>query len=74
MHELTCKLAHQTFASTHVANDASARNTLEDILAVPCHEMSVVDDVLLAFSKLLKVSVERLHKKQVESRSLRLSE
>ena len=46
------KLADQAFPAADAGNDASARHTLHHVLAVPGHEVAVVDDVLFAFHKL----------------------
>ena len=46
------KLAHKAFTCAHIAYDTAARNSFEDIIAIPCYEMAVVDDVLLAFAEL----------------------
>ena len=46
------KLADQAFATADAGNDASARHTLHHVLAVPGHEVAVVDDVLFAFHEL----------------------
>ena len=40
------ELAHQAFARRFAGNDASADRPLHHILAVPSHEVAVVDDVL----------------------------
>ena len=45
---LTSELADQTFASTEVADDATACDTFEDVFAVPGDEVAVIDDVLFA--------------------------
>lgn len=52
----TCELAHQALAGAEIADDAAARNTLEDILAVPGDEVAVVDDVFFAFAELASLS------------------
>lgn len=41
------ELAHQAFARSFARYDASARRPFEHILAVPSHEMAVINDVLL---------------------------
>lgn len=46
------ELAHQTFTGREIANNTSGGNALEDVLAVPGDEVTVVDNVFLAFSKL----------------------
>ena len=46
------ELADQAFATADAGNDASARHTLHHVLAVPGHEMAVVDNVLFAFHEL----------------------
>lgn len=48
----TSKLANKTFAGTHVADDTAACNTFQDVLAIPCHQMAVINDVFLALAKL----------------------
>jgi hypothetical protein len=50
---LTSEFADHAFTGADVANDATTCDPLEDILAVPGYQMSVVDDVLFAFSELL---------------------
>ena len=49
---LTCKLTDQAFPRADAGDDATARDALEDVFAIPSHEMTVVDDVLLAFLQL----------------------
>lgn len=43
----TRKLAHQPFPCTEITDNPARRYSLEDILAVPGYEVSVVDDILL---------------------------
>lgn len=50
----TRELADQTFARTHIANDSSTCDPLQDIRAIPGDEVSVIDDVLFAFSELFQ--------------------
>ena len=47
------EFADQTFASHHVRHNAARCNALEDVLAVPRNEVTVVDDVLLVFLQLI---------------------
>jgi len=46
------KLAHETLARSKIAYDTPASNALENVLAVPSNEVTVVDDVLLVGGKL----------------------
>ena len=46
------ELTDQALTGRDVADDASGRDTFEDVLAVPGNEVTVVYDVLLALSKL----------------------
>ena len=55
---LTCELAHQAFARAHIAQDATASNTLQHVFAIPSDEMPIVDDVLLSLAKLTTVVSE----------------
>lgn len=48
----TSKLADQTFASTQIRDDATACDTLENVFAVPCDKMAIVNDVLFTFMEL----------------------
>ena len=49
-----CELAHQPFAAGHVADDAAARRALEHVVAVPRHQVPVVDDVFFAGLEVLR--------------------
>lgn len=44
----TGEFADQSFARAQVTENPTTGNTLQDIIAIPCYEMAVVDDVLLA--------------------------
>jgi hypothetical protein len=46
------EFAHKAFTGCQVADNPARRNTLERVFAIPRHEVSVVDDVLLAFAEL----------------------
>ena len=46
-----CKATNQAFAALHARHTATA-GLLNGVLAVPCHQMAVVDDVLFALLKL----------------------
>lgn len=52
----TSKLAHQTFTCCKTRDDATRGDTLHYVLAVPCNEVAVVGNVLLALDQLAKVS------------------
>lgn len=52
----TCKFADQAFACAQIAEDATTRDALQDIIAVPRYEMTVVDDVFLALTELSTLS------------------
>lgn len=45
----TRKLAHQPFPGAEITDDPARRDALEDILAVPGYEVSVIDDIFLPF-------------------------
>ena len=47
------ELAHKAFTSCQVADNPARRNTFQRVFAVPRDEMSVVDDVFLAFAELV---------------------
>jgi hypothetical protein len=49
------EFAHKAFTSSQVADNTAGRNTLERVFAIPRDQMSVVDDVLLAFAELQKM-------------------
>lgn len=55
------KLAHQTFSGRETGDDAARRNSLNHVLGIPRHQVSVVDDVFLTlnelFDRLIHVSV-----------------
>lgn len=48
----TSEFAHQPFTRAEIADDAAARDALEDVFAVPGDEVAVVDDVFFAFAEL----------------------
>lgn len=50
----TSELANKTFSTADARNDSATRGSLEDVIAVPCHEVAVIDNVLLARLKLAK--------------------
>ena len=50
----TRKLADQAFAGTDAGDDSTRGDTLEDVFAVPRHEVRVVYYVALAFHHLLE--------------------
>ena len=52
----TRELADQTLSAADTRDDATASYTFHDILAIPSHEMTVVNDILFAFDKLLIVN------------------
>jgi hypothetical protein len=47
------ELAHKAFTSCQVADNPARRNTLQRVFAVPRDQMSVVNDVFLAFAELV---------------------
>lgn len=49
----TGKLAHKAFARREARDDASRRDTLQDVACVPRHKVAIVHDVLFALRKLL---------------------
>lgn len=49
----TGKLADQSFASAEIRDDAAARDAFEDVFAVPCDKVTVVDDISFSFVELL---------------------
>jgi hypothetical protein len=46
------ELAHKTFTSSQVADNAARRNTLQRVFAIPGDKVSIVNNVLLAFAEL----------------------
>lgn len=46
------ELADQPFPRRQAGDNTTARRTFEDVFAVPCYEVTVVDDVLLVLVKL----------------------
>lgn len=48
----TREFADQSFSAAYTRNDTTARYTLHDIFAIPSHEVTIVDDVLLTFDEL----------------------
>jgi len=48
----TRKLTDQALPRAHARDDPTTCHALEDVFAVPSHEMAVVDDVFLAFLQL----------------------
>jgi len=50
------ELADVTFSRGQVRDDAARRNALQDILCVPGHQVTVVDDVSLARLELVYIS------------------
>ena len=48
-----CELTNQTLPGHHIRYDAAGCDALEDVLAVPRNEVTVVDDVLLVFLQLI---------------------
>lgn len=66
----TCKLANQALSRAQVAENASTRDSLKHIIAIPSHEMAVVDDVLLAvpeLSTMLELIDARIQKPKLTS-------
>ena len=55
---LTCEFANQAFTRADAGNDPPTSNSLEHVLAVPGHQMTVVNDVLLGLLQLYTVSVK----------------
>ena len=53
----SCEFAHQTFAATYARDDTTARYALHYILAVPSHEVTIVNYVFLALNQLDSLSV-----------------
>lgn len=48
------EFADQTFSAADAGDDATAGDALEHVLAVPGHEVAVVDDVALAVDELVR--------------------
>jgi len=46
------EFAHQSFPGTETRNNAPTRHTFQHVLAVPSHQVAVVDDVFLAVLEL----------------------
>ncbi len=46
------KFTHQAFTGGDAADDASTGDALEDVLAIPGHEVAVVNDVFLTVEEL----------------------
>jgi hypothetical protein len=51
-----CELANQALARAQIGDYPATRNTLKDVLGVPCNQVAIVDDVLLTLLKLFWVS------------------
>lgn len=51
----TRKLADEPLAAAHVGDDAAGCGALEDVVAVPRHQMAIVDDIFLAVAELYLV-------------------
>ena len=48
------ELANQPLPSTHIRDDAARRRALQDVTAVPRHEVAIVNDILLALLQLFR--------------------
>ena len=46
------ELTHEAFAGHEAGDEAAARDALDDVLAIPGHQMPIVDDVPFAFVEL----------------------
>lgn len=55
----TLEFASKTFPRTQARNDATRRNTLHVVLAIPSYKMAIVNIILLALCQLIPVRVSR---------------
>ena len=48
----TCELADQSFTGSHARDNAARGNAFHHVFRVPCHEMSIIDNVAFAILEL----------------------
>src|SRR2546421_13091551 len=66
----TGELADKTFARSNSADDASRSDAFHDILAIPCDQIAIVDDIAFALNQLPGSQQEGRDK---EEQNIRLS-